>query len=64
MDFRLNCEEVMTFDTKKFLHMKKAEKLHVNIRTLLSSKKASKKSSSRTTGSSLSSEEKACTCWT
>jgi hypothetical protein len=33
MDFRLNCEEVMAFDTKRFLHMKKAEKLHVNIRS-------------------------------
>lgn len=31
MDFRLNCDEAMNFDTKKFLSHKKAEKLHVNI---------------------------------
>ena len=31
MEFRLNCEDAISFDTKKFLGSKKAEKLHVNI---------------------------------
>ncbi len=64
MDFRLNCEEVMAFDTKKFLHMKKAEKLHVNIRTLSSLKKTLRRSCFRTTGSLRFSVARDCTCWT
>lgn len=64
MDFRLNCEDAMCFDTKKFLSYKKAEKLHVNISSFVLSQKTWRRSFCLTTGSSLSSAAKVCTCWT